>query len=100
MKLGILVNTEEHPDAVLGITNAALARGHEVSIFIMDAGTHLLRQPAIQELSARQTIVMSFCEHSAQGLSVPFDAIPAAVVRGSQYDNATMLHDADKVIVL
>ncbi len=76
MKLGILVNTDDHPDAVLGITNAALSKGHEVSIFIMDAGTRLLSQPSIKELSARQKIVMSFCEHSAQGLGVPFDAIP------------------------
>ncbi len=83
-----------------GITAAATARGYEVGIFVMDAGTLLLTRPEVRELSERQTIVMSFCEHSAQGLGVPLDAIPGAVVRGSQYDNATMLHEADKVIVL
>jgi predicted peroxiredoxin len=100
MKLGILVNTDDHLEALLGITDAALAQGHEVSIFVMDAGTRLLNLPQIRELSLRQKIVMSFCEHSAQGLGVPFEAIPEAIVRGSQYDNATMLHEADKVIVL
>ena len=100
MKLGILVTTDDHPEAVLGITNAASSKGHEVSIFVMDGGTLLLTRPEVQELSARQKIVMSFCEHSAQGLGVPFEALPAAIVRGSQYDNATMLHEADKVIVL
>jgi predicted peroxiredoxin len=100
MKLGILVNTDDHPDAVLGITDAALSQGHEVCIFVMDAGTRLLSRPSIKELSVRQKIVMSFCEHSAQGLGVPFDTIPEAIVRGSQYDNATMLHEADKVIIL
>jgi len=100
MKLGILANTEDHPDAVVGIINAALAKGHEVIIFIMDAGTRLLGRPSFQELSVRQKIIVSFCEHSAQELGVPFDMLPEAIVRGSQYDNATMLHEADKVIVL
>lgn len=100
MKLGLLVTTDENPDAVLGITDAAIARGHEVSIFVMDAGTLLLTRPAVRELSTRQRIIMSFCEHSATGLGVPLEAIPAAIVRGSQYDNATMLQEADKVIVL
>ena len=100
MKLGLLVTTDDHPDALLGITAAATAGGHEVSIFVMDAGTLLLVRPEVGELSTRQRIVMSFCEHSAQGLGVPFDTLPAAIVRGSQYDNATMLQEADKVIVL
>jgi peroxiredoxin family protein len=100
MKLGMLVTTDDNPDALLGITSSAVARGHEVSIFVMDAGTLLLTRPEVRELSTRQRIVMSFCEHSAQGLGVPLDAIPGAIVRGSQYDNATMLQEADKVIVL
>ena len=100
MKLGILVTTDDHPDAVIGITDAAAAGGHDVSIFAMDAGTRLLTRPVFQGLAARQRIVMSFCEHSAQGLGVALDAVPAAIARGSQYDNATMLQEADKVIVL
>ena len=100
MKLGILVTTDKHPDAVVGITNAAHAKGQEVSIFVMDAGTNLLHHPSVQELAARQKIVMSFCEHSAEGLGIPIGTIPPSIIRGSQYDNATMLHEADKVIVL
>jgi predicted peroxiredoxin len=100
MKLGILVNTDNHLDAVLGITLAALSKGQEVSIFVMDAGTLLLNHPSMKELSLRQRIVMGFCEHSAHGLGVSFAALPAQIIRGSQYDNATMLHESDKVIVL
>jgi hypothetical protein len=100
MKLGILVTTDDNPDALLGITTAAIDRGHEVSIFVMDAGTHLLTRPEVRELSTHQRIVMSFCEHSAQGLGVPLNAVPGSIVRGSQYNNATMLQEADKVIVL
>jgi len=100
MKLGILINTDKYPDAVLGITKAALSKGHEVSIFVMDAGTHLLNHPSLKELSQYQRIVMGFCEHSAQGHGVPFETIPDPIVRGSQYDNATMLHESDKIIVL
>lgn len=100
MKLGILVNTDRHLDTVVGITDAAIARGHEVIIFAMDAGTRLLTQPSYTWLCIRPGVTMSFCDHSAQQLGVGTDGVRKEIVSGSQYDNATMVHEADKVIVL
>jgi hypothetical protein len=53
MKLGILVNTDKNLDAVQGITKAALAKGHEVILFNMDAGTKVVGTRCLQNC-ARQ----------------------------------------------
>ncbi|RJQ52398.1 MAG: hypothetical protein C4526_08280 [Nitrospiraceae bacterium] len=100
MKLGILVNTDKHPDDVIGITKAALSKGHTVTLFHMDNGTKLLGQPAFAALCSTEGVAMSFCDHSAKGLNVATEGLPADIVCGSQFDNANMNHDCDKVIVL
>lgn len=42
MNLGILVTTDRHLDHVVGISQAAIAKGNEVVIFTMSEGTRLL----------------------------------------------------------
>lgn len=100
MKLGILVNTDRHLADVVGITKAAIAKGHEVILFNMDDGTKLLGTPEFRELCATKGVSMSFCDHSAKHLGVATEGIPQEIVCGSQYNNAVMMHDADRVIVL
>ncbi len=100
MKLGILVNSDKHRDAVIGLTQAALAKGHEITLFTMDSGTKLLADPSYNNLCTLPGVVMSFCDHSAKQVGVATGSIPEAIVCGSQYDNAVMMHTADKVIVL
>jgi hypothetical protein len=43
---------------------------------------------------------MSFCDLSTKTLGIDKGTLPDEIVCGSQYDNASMVHDADKVIVL
>jgi len=100
MKLGILVNTDKNLDTILGITKSALAKGHTVSIFSMDTGTKLLGNPSFTSLCKTQGVTMSFCDHSAKHINAPTEGLPAEIACGSQFDNANMNHDADKVIVL
>ena len=100
MKLGILVNTDRHPDHVRGIVKAAVSKGHEVIIFNMDAGTKLLATPAFSELCGTKGVTMSFCDHSAKHIGAVTGGLPEEIVCGSQYNNAVMNHDADRVIVL
>jgi len=100
MKLGIFVNTNEHLAAVVGITTAALSKGHSVSIFAMDDGTRLLSDPSFTALSGRAEVSMAFCDHSAQHLGTKPASLPGTVSCGSQFENATMNHEADRVIVL
>ncbi len=100
MKLGIFVNTNRNLNHVVGIVKAALAKGHEVLMFNMDDGTKLLGTPEFAELCRTKGVSMSFCDHSAKGLNVSTEGLPAEIVCGSQYNNAVMNHDADRLIVL
>jgi len=100
MKLGILVNTDKHLDAIVGITKSARSKGHEVTIFNMDVGTKLVADPSFSELCKIQGVTLSFCDHSAKREEVASDGISSEVVCGSQFDNANMNHDSDKMIVL
>ncbi|TAN41356.1 MAG: hypothetical protein EPN25_05145 [Nitrospirae bacterium] len=100
MKLGILINTDRHLQHVVGITEAALARGHEVQIFTMDAGTRLLNSPEYSALCRMQGVTMNFCSLNAKQGGMPLEALSEEINSGSQYDNAVMNHSADRVIVL
>ncbi|MBI5846785.1 MAG: hypothetical protein HZB31_02325 [Nitrospirae bacterium] len=100
MMLGVLVNTDRHGKHLVGLTKAALARRHEVSIFLTDIGTRLLGDPAVRELALLQGVTISFCVHSASNNGVDYEGIPSGIIAGSQVNNAIMNHHADKVIVL
>jgi hypothetical protein len=89
MKLGILVNTAQNLPLLNGITKAAIARGHEIIIFAME-----------EELSGLAGVQASFCDHSAKELGVDTSGLPASIIAGSQYNNANMNHQADKVLVM
>lgn len=43
---------------------------------------------------------MAYCDHSAKGLNVSTEGLPEAMVCGSQFNNANMMHDVDRVINL
>ncbi len=100
MKLGILINSNKHLPVITGIVRAAVARGNKVIIFSMDEGTKLLEEPDYVSLAEIQGISMSYCDHSAIELSVNTDGLSESIGRSSQYSNAAMNHEADKVLVL
>jgi hypothetical protein len=100
MKLGILVNTDKHLPEIIGITKAAQGKGHEVIIFTMDDGSRLLDKESFTALHLLDKVRISFCEHSCKGLSLTTDHLPPAIAAGSQYNNAAMVNQADKVLVL
>jgi predicted peroxiredoxin len=100
MKLGIFVNTDRHPADVVGFVKAALAKGHQVILFNMDDGTKLLGTPEFKQMCGMDGVSMSFCDHSAKHIGIATEGLPQEIVCGSQYNNAVMMHDADRVIVL
>ncbi len=100
MKLGILVNTDRHAEDIIGLAKAAISKGHEVIIFMMDAGVKLLYNPSITGLSNIQSLHISFCDYSTGKLGVSKEGIPDKIVCGSQFDNALMNHEVDRLIVL
>lgn len=100
MKLGIHVCDDRHLEYVIGITKAAVSKGHEVSIFTMVDGVRLLENPSYTELCRIPNVKMGFCDHNATGYAIKKEGIPQDVVCGSQYNNAVMVNNADRVIVL
>ncbi len=100
MKLGMLINTAKHVDAVVGICRAALAGNHQVSIFAMDEGTRLLENEAFVSLAKIDGVSMSLCDHSAKMFGAKTEGLPPKIVCASQLNNAMMNHNADRVIVL
>lgn len=100
MKLGIIITTDQRVDDVIGITQAASAKGHDVSIFAMDEGTRLLGNPEFTQLCTSDNVVMSLCQHSASEQGVNTEGVSKEIVLGSQFNNAMMNNEADKVISL
>lgn len=100
MKLGILINTDKHADDLIGLTKAALSKGHEVIAFFMDSGVKLLRSPDVANLCKNPGVSMSFCDYTTQKNGVSKEGFCEEIVCGSQYDNAAMTHEADRVIAL
>ncbi len=100
MKLGIFVNTDRHAEDIVGLTKAAVSKGHEVIIFVMDTGVNLLCNSSVMALSSETGVCMSFCDHNAGKMGISKEGIPEKVGCGSQFDNATMNHEADRIIVL
>ena len=100
MRLGILVNSEQHLPAIIGITHTAAAGGHQVEIFAMDTGTRLLERPDYVALAELAGVTMSFCDHSAKALGVATTTLSEKIVCSSQFSNAKMNHHADRVITL
>ena len=100
MKLGILVNTDRHAEDLIGLTNAALSKGHEIIVFFMDSGVKLLADPAVTNLCENSLVHMSFCDYTTQKNGISKEGFCDDIICGSQYNNATMNHEADRVIVL
>jgi len=100
VKLGMLINKAKHVDDIVGICRAALARNHQVSIFVMDEGSRLLENAAFVSLAELQGVSMSVCDHSAKMIGVNTEGLSPKIVCASQLNNAMMNHSADRVIVL
>jgi predicted peroxiredoxin len=100
MTIGILVNTNKHLDAIVGIAKAAPAKGHKVDVFVMDDGTKLLANPEFSGLCKLSGVKMSFCDHSAKELGSKTEGMPEEIICGSQFNNANMNHESDRTLVL
>lgn len=100
VKLGILVNSDRHAKALIGLTKAALSKGHEVMAFFMDDGVKLLTNSAVTNLCKEPGVSMSFCDYTTQKNRISKEGICEDILCGSQYNNAAMNNEADRVIVL
>lgn len=99
MKLGILITSDKYLQHIIGIARAASNKGHEVSLFAMDDGTKLLGQQEFRQMCGLKNASMSLCRHSAEEKGVDVSGISKEIVAGSQFNNAMMQNESDKVLV-
>ena len=104
MHFGIVVTTEKSDRHVLGLLSAAVDRGWTCRCFLTDRGVQLLGyQPFMELLVHSRTIQVNVCEHSWETFGWEMLRQEPAVEQiqmGSQYQNAELVHECDKVLVL
>jgi predicted peroxiredoxin len=100
MTLGILVTADKYMEDVAGITEAAVRRGHRVILFFMDKGCLLVKDKKIATLIKMHGVTISLCDFNRKKMEISDSEIPDDITCGSQYDNALMNKESDKVIVL
>lgn len=96
-KLGILLTTSpenENTHTVIRLTEAALAAGTAVEMFLMCDGVYHLNDPRVAELSAKGAKVV-VCAHNAIERNVERKDF---VHWGSQYDLATLVKESDRFL--
>jgi hypothetical protein len=95
--LGIMVTKYENLGHISGVVKAARAAGHPVTLFLTDDGVRFTRDPKFLELLTVPGVEFSCCDHSCErvGIHDKTDGISY----GSQYNNATMLHDSARILV-
>ncbi|MBI3328906.1 MAG: DsrE family protein [Nitrospinae bacterium] len=97
-KLGVLLTTSpesENTHTVIKLAEAAIARGSEVDIFIMCDGVHNAFDTRFEGLVA-QGVRIVLCSHNLSERQRP--KIEGAIVCGSQYDHAQLVHNADRYL--
>ncbi|MCI4624567.1 MAG: hypothetical protein L3V56_01245, partial [Candidatus Magnetoovum sp. WYHC-5] len=66
MTIGLLVTRDKYKEHIIGLTNAALKKGHKVIIFMMDDGTRHSQDKDVVALKELKDVEMSLCDHSAK----------------------------------
>jgi sulfur relay (sulfurtransferase) complex TusBCD TusD component (DsrE family) len=97
-KLGIFLSTSpehENTHTVIKLAEAALERGHEVHIFIMDDGVHNAVVPEFEALVGKGVRIV-LCSHNLAERQRP--KIEGTIVCGSQYDHAQLVSNVDRYL--
>jgi hypothetical protein len=60
----------------------------------------LITDSRIVSLKDRDGVSMSLCDFNRKKMGISDEEVPEGIICGSQYDNAVMNRESDKVIVL
>ncbi|KWT79381.1 MAG: DsrE family protein [Nitrospirota bacterium] len=100
MTVGLLITRDGYKEDIIGLTKAAVKKGLDVILFMMDDGTRHSQDKDIVDLMSLKGVTMSLCDHSAKLRDITETMIPKGCAAGSQYQNSVMNQDADKVILI
>ncbi|MDA8387800.1 MAG: hypothetical protein M0Z58_03915 [Nitrospiraceae bacterium] len=95
VKLGVLITDSAYGPMVVPILKAAVERGDEVRVFLMDDGCYMAEDPEFIKIAGGGPRAgMCDLNRRQRNLKLP-DAIQAA----SQYDNISMVRWCDRLLV-
>ena len=97
-KLGILVNSDEHFDYVLKLTDAAISKGKQVQIHLLDKGVSIVFTDLFDRLNAKARI--SACSEGIRTIAgnAPFN-VPDTVEIVSPHQFPRILKGVDRTVV-
>lgn len=95
--LGIMITRHANGEHITGVVKAARRAGHPVRIFLTDEGVNFTRDRAFLELLELDGVEVAACDHICEVLGIQEKV--GNITYGSQYDNAGMLHDSERVLV-
>lgn len=98
MKIGLVATDERAGPQLLGLANAAATLGWPCRCFLTDSGVRLLNIEALRALMRDGTVRVEACEHAWQALGL--GPAPEGVKLRSQFQNAELARDCDRVVVL
>jgi len=99
-KLGILLTDVKFKEQAVGIGAAALELGKEVSYFLTDRGTSLVKDKNLLVLLDRGAEI-SVCGHSAEREGIKKeDSNDPRVGFATQYENAIIAQESARYLVL
>ncbi len=94
--LGIMVTKHANLEHIAGCVKAARKAGHPVRIFLNDEAVRFTRDPKFLELLT-EGVEIALCEYSCEKLSI-YEKTDG-IIYGSQFNNAGMLHNSERVLV-
>ena len=97
MKLGLVASDERAGPHLLGLARAAVAQGWPCRCFLTDSGVRLLRDASLLAMMRDGSVGVDVCEHAWSALGL--GSAPEGVKLRSQFQNAELARDCDRVIV-
>jgi predicted peroxiredoxin len=99
--LGILVSSDKYLDHVVGLTQAAHAKGKRVSLFFTGKGVLLTMRPRFKELVGKAKLFVCDVSFRANGLHGREAEVPGVGFKdfATQAKNAEMLAQSDRYLV-
>lgn len=98
MLVGIVASSEGSGPQLEGLASAAAARGWPCRCFLTDSAVKLASSGRLLELARSGALRVDVCEHSWQQFGA--GPIPAGANAGSQFQNAELVRECDRVVVL
>lgn len=103
MKLGIVITDEGYLSLAKRLFDAAVGRGWQAFCFLTDTGVNLLADDDFVRRAKVHPNHVSLCEHSAERYAqgrYDLGVLGSYVVVGGQYQDAELVHNCDRVVVL